>query len=144
MHTPKRRWSTPLAAALVAAAALLAGCASAPTPADYAAEKPLLDLKQYFNGELVAHGLFTDRSGKVDDCLRAQTTVKVVVQRDFWQLLEVQTRHFCFLTFDSVNHNATRATKTVWGLSCAESVVRLVANANVKATLKRGKPGFKT
>ena len=48
-----------------AALALLAACASAPTPADYAAEKPVLDLKQYFNGELVAHGLFTDRSGKV-------------------------------------------------------------------------------
>jgi hypothetical protein len=46
------------------AAALLAGCAS-PQPSDYAAEKPSLDLKQYFNGELVAHGLFTDRSGKV-------------------------------------------------------------------------------
>lgn len=43
----------------------LMGCASAPTPADYAAEKPLLDLKQYFNGELVAHGVFTDRAGKV-------------------------------------------------------------------------------
>ena len=51
--------------ALLAAAALVAGCASPPTPADYAAEKPLLDLKQYFNGELVAHGIFTDRSGKV-------------------------------------------------------------------------------
>ena len=47
------------------ALALLSGCASAPTPADYAAEKPVLDLQQYFNGELVAHGLFTDRSGKV-------------------------------------------------------------------------------
>ncbi len=47
------------------AAALMAGCASAPTPADYAAEKPLLDLKTYFNGELIAHGLFTDRAGKV-------------------------------------------------------------------------------
>jgi hypothetical protein len=46
------------------AAALVAGCAS-PTPADYAADQPRLDLKQYFNGELVAHGLFTDRSGKV-------------------------------------------------------------------------------
>jgi hypothetical protein len=52
------------ALALLAAAALLASCAS-PTPADYAAEKPALDLKTYFNGELVAHGVFTDRSGKV-------------------------------------------------------------------------------
>jgi hypothetical protein len=45
-------------------AALVAGCAS-PTPADYAGEKPLLDLRKYFDGELVAHGIFTDRSGKV-------------------------------------------------------------------------------
>jgi hypothetical protein len=51
--------------ALLVAVLALAGCASAPTPADYAAEKPALDLKQYFNGELVAHGLFTDRAGKV-------------------------------------------------------------------------------
>lgn len=47
-----------------ACSALLLGCAS-PQPTDYAAEKPVLDLKQYFNGELVAHGIFTDRSGKV-------------------------------------------------------------------------------
>lgn len=50
--------------ALLGAAALLAACAS-PTPADYAAEKPVLDLKTYFNGPLEAHGIFTDRSGKV-------------------------------------------------------------------------------
>ena len=50
--------------AAVTAAALVMGCAS-PTPADYASEKPVLDLKSYFNGEFVAHGLFTDRSGKV-------------------------------------------------------------------------------
>ncbi|MFM9916081.1 MAG: DUF3833 domain-containing protein [Rhizobacter sp.] len=51
-------------AATVAATALLAACAS-PTPADYATEKPLLDLKTYFNGNVTAHGIFTDRSGKV-------------------------------------------------------------------------------
>ena len=59
----KRRLA--LALPVVAAAGLLAGCASAPTPADYAAEKPVLDLKTYFNGELLAHGIFTDRAGKV-------------------------------------------------------------------------------
>jgi hypothetical protein len=42
----------------------VAGCAG-PAPADYAAETPVLDLKTYFNGEMTAHGLFTDRSGKV-------------------------------------------------------------------------------
>jgi hypothetical protein len=43
----------------------LGACASAPTPADYASESPTLDLRSYFNGPLTAHGLFTDRSGKV-------------------------------------------------------------------------------
>ena len=50
---------------LSAAAILLAGCASAPTPADYARETPPLELRKYFDGTLTAHGLFTDRSGKV-------------------------------------------------------------------------------
>ena len=54
-----RRWF------LAAAAAMLLSACAAPTVDDYAAEKPLLDLKTYFNGELVAHGLFTDRDGKV-------------------------------------------------------------------------------
>ncbi len=58
----KRRLA--LLCAILAAAALLTGCAS-PNAADYAAEKPVLDLKTYFNGELLAHGIFTDRSGKV-------------------------------------------------------------------------------
>jgi hypothetical protein len=53
-----------IAAALLAAL-LATGCASAPTPADYARETPRLDLRRYFDGPLVAHGVFTDRSGKV-------------------------------------------------------------------------------
>ncbi|KQY90465.1 DUF3833 domain-containing protein [Pelomonas sp. Root1444] len=44
---------------------VLSGCASAPVPEDYAAEKPVLSLETYFNGPLTAHGLFTDRAGKV-------------------------------------------------------------------------------
>ena len=50
--------------ALMLSAALMAGCAS-PQIADYAAEKPVLDMRQYFNGTLDAYGMFTDRSGKV-------------------------------------------------------------------------------
>lgn len=50
--------------ALALCMALLAGCAG-PQVADYAAEKPLLDLRQYFKGTLDAYGIFTDRSGKV-------------------------------------------------------------------------------
>ena len=58
-----RRLLLALAAASLATA-LATGCAG-PAPADYAAEKPVLDLKTYFNGELTAHGIFTDRSGRV-------------------------------------------------------------------------------
>lgn len=49
----------------LAGALSLVACASPPTPADYAQQLPTLDLKRYFNGELVAQGLFTDRAGKV-------------------------------------------------------------------------------
>lgn len=48
----------------VLALGVLAGCA-APQPADYAQEQPTLDLREYFDGTLDAHGIFTDRSGKV-------------------------------------------------------------------------------
>ncbi|MDQ2780424.1 MAG: DUF3833 domain-containing protein [Pseudomonadota bacterium] len=59
-HPFRWRWS----AATLLALTLLGGCAS-PTPADYADQKPVLDIRQYLNGELTAHGLFRDRSGKV-------------------------------------------------------------------------------
>ena len=49
---------------LFTCAGLLAGCA-APQLADYAAEKPVLDMREYFNGTIDAYGVFTDRSGKV-------------------------------------------------------------------------------
>jgi hypothetical protein len=49
---------------LAVAVGLLAGCAG-PQITDYAAEKPTLDLRQYFNGTIDAYGVFTDRSGKV-------------------------------------------------------------------------------
>lgn len=54
--------------ALLAAAGAplaLAGCAASPEAGDYAAERPPLDLKRYFDGPLTAHGIFTDRAGRV-------------------------------------------------------------------------------
>ena len=63
----------------LAASALLTSCAS-PTAADYATEKPVLDLKTYFNGDLTAHGMFTDRSGKV--VRRFVVTMKCTWQGD--------------------------------------------------------------
>ena len=42
----------------------LFGCSSVKV-SDYAQEKPILDLKTYFNGVIDAWGVFTDRSGRV-------------------------------------------------------------------------------
>lgn len=54
-----------LLSSLVGASALaLGGCASQQID-QYANEKPVLDLQQYFNGTLDAYGVFTDRSGAV-------------------------------------------------------------------------------
>jgi hypothetical protein len=49
---------------LLGTAALAGGCAG-PDPASYAAERPLLDLRTYFDGDIDAWGVFQDRSGKV-------------------------------------------------------------------------------
>ena len=48
----------------VAVASALMGCGSQQIN-DYAADKPVLELRDYFNGTLDAYGVFTDRSGKV-------------------------------------------------------------------------------
>jgi hypothetical protein len=42
----------------------LAGCAG-PGVNEYTGEKPVLDLRSYFNGRVDGWGVFTDRSGKV-------------------------------------------------------------------------------
>lgn len=49
---------------MLGAAAALSGCA-APDPTVYSAEKPVLDLRTYFDGIVDAWGVFQDRSGKV-------------------------------------------------------------------------------
>jgi hypothetical protein len=48
----------------LASIAILSACAG-PHIDDYANEKPYFDLQTYFNGDITAHGLFTNRSGKV-------------------------------------------------------------------------------
>lgn len=53
-----------LAGSAALGVATLSGCAS-PTVADYEGEKPVLDLRRYFNGTVDAWGVFTDRAGKV-------------------------------------------------------------------------------
>ena len=51
-------------AGLLGALLMLAGCAS-PADEQYAAEQPRLLLREYFDGPMTAHGVFTDRSGQV-------------------------------------------------------------------------------
>ncbi len=58
----KRILTATFTAVLLAAA--VAGCAG-PQVQDYAQEQPRLDLKEYFSGPMKAHGVFTDRSGRV-------------------------------------------------------------------------------
>ena len=52
------------ATAVLAGAFAVTGCAG-PQLSDYSASQPVFDLKQYFNGNVQAHGLVSDRSGKV-------------------------------------------------------------------------------
>ena len=49
---------------LFCAATVLAGCAS-PRVEDYSSQSPVLDLARYLNGDLVAHGIVSDRAGRV-------------------------------------------------------------------------------
>jgi hypothetical protein len=54
-----------LPAALLTAAALLGtGCAT-PKVESYRNERPVLDLRDYFDGQIEAYGMFQNRSGKV-------------------------------------------------------------------------------
>ncbi len=53
-----------LAVTAITPLAALTGCASQ-NLADYATEKPVLDLAQYFNGTVDAHGIFQGRSGQI-------------------------------------------------------------------------------
>lgn len=65
MNAPSRRQLLLTGLAGCVATTTLSGCASGPRIEDYAQEKPVLDLRQYFNGVIDAWGVFTDRQGKV-------------------------------------------------------------------------------
>lgn len=50
--------------ALLAGTAALTGCAN-PQVTDYAQERPQLELDRYFNGRILAYGIFQQRGGEV-------------------------------------------------------------------------------
>jgi hypothetical protein len=62
---PRRLLLSGAAASAALASVQLTGCASAQKIEDYAAEKPVFDLRQYFSGRLMAYGTVQDRGGKV-------------------------------------------------------------------------------
>ena len=53
-----------LLVSLITSACLLTGCASNDVT-QYAAERPVLELERFFNGKIIAHGIFQNRSGQV-------------------------------------------------------------------------------
>ena len=65
LNRAARRLTVAVALALALSAPVLLTACAGPTPADYASQTPVLDLRQYFNGKLLAHGIVTDRSGKL-------------------------------------------------------------------------------
>jgi len=54
--------------------ALALGACAAPTPRDYAAQQPALDLRTYFNGKVDGWGMIQDRSGKVTRRMTVEIT----------------------------------------------------------------------
>ena len=64
-HPVARSGRRRLLVALGAAACLGLGACATQNIQDYAAEQPTWDLATYFNGKVVAHGVFQDRSGRV-------------------------------------------------------------------------------
>jgi Protein of unknown function (DUF3833) len=62
MRSLARRVAAAVGACL--AAVVLAGCAG-PQLSDHVGEKPVFDLRKYFDGNVVAHGLVSERGGKV-------------------------------------------------------------------------------
>ena len=61
---PRRGFLRAGTAVAVTSVLTLAGCA-APNIQDYASERPVLDLRRYFEGTIDGYGIFTDRGGKV-------------------------------------------------------------------------------
>ena len=64
LHHRRRALQRMAALPLAASLPFVAACAG-PQVQQYAQEKPVLDLRTYFNGKVDAWGVFTDRSGQV-------------------------------------------------------------------------------
>ncbi|MEO7128476.1 MAG: DUF3833 domain-containing protein [Dokdonella sp.] len=113
----------------IAASLALAGCASQ-NLTGYANEKPVLDLTQYFNGRLDAHGMFQDRAGQVVkrfsvvmDCTwngdhgvldEAFTYSDGTTQRRVWQLTKHADGHYTGTAGDIVGQAVGKTSGNVF------------------------------
>lgn len=61
----RRGLLTVSAASAALAVTQLSGCATPQKIEDYVGERPVFDLRQYFNGRIMAYGTVQDRGGKV-------------------------------------------------------------------------------
>ena len=127
---------TLLSATAVAPLAALTGCASQ-NLAGYASEKPVLDLTQYFNGTVDAHGIFQGRSGQivkrftvVMECSwkgnegvldEAFTYSDGTTQRRIWRLTKLPDGHYTGTADDVVGQakGQTQGNAFRWGYTLA-------------------------
>lgn len=127
---------TLLSATAVAPLAALTGCASQ-NLAGYASEKPVLDLTQYFNGTVDAHGIFQGRSGQivkrftvVMECSwkgnegvldEAFTYSDGTTQRRIWRLTKLSDGHYTGTADDVVGtaRGQTQGNTFRWGYTLA-------------------------
>jgi hypothetical protein len=105
-----RRLAGPLAA-LLGAAVLLGGCATQITA--YEGREPALDLREYFDGPLVAWGIVQDRSGEMTRSFRVDMVGRWdgdtgVLEEDFsWSDGTTERRVWTFRRLDARNYIGT-------------------------------------
>jgi len=90
---------------------MLAGCSA--SIEDYSAETPALKLEDFFSGNLVAHGMIQDRSGKVTRRFRADLigtwngNEGVLDETFYWDDGEVQKRVWNLTKVSENRYNGT-------------------------------------
>jgi len=101
------------AALLLAAGLLLAGCTT--SVRDYAGREPQLDLREYFDGPLVAWGIVQNRSGEMTRSFRVDMVGRWdgdtgVLEEDFvWSDGELERRVWTFRRLDQHTYTGTAA-----------------------------------
>jgi len=115
---------------------ILAGC-SAPSVQNYADQTPVVDVREFFEGEITAWGLVQDRSGEVINRFRADMQGSwegnrgILDEEFFYSNGDTQTRQWQFVQQDENSYTGT-ASDVIGEASIAQA-----GNAiNLKYTLE--------